>query len=82
MQEVASRYRRIITIEDGVTTGGLGSAVLEWLSDHQRQIEVVRMGLPDRFVEHGTPAELYHLVGIDKEAILRVLTHHSSSSHP
>ena len=82
MQEVASRYRRIITIEDGVTTGGLGSAVLEWLSDHQRQIEVVRMGLPDRFVEHGTPAELYHLVGIDKEAILRVLTHHSPSSHP
>lgn len=81
MQEVASRYRRIITIEDGVTTGGLGSAVLEWLSDHQCQIEVVRMGLPDRFVEHGTPAELYHLVGIDKEAILRVLTHHSSSSH-
>ena len=82
MQEVSSRYRRIITIEDGVTTGGLGSAVLEWLSDHQCQIEVVRMGLPDRFVEHGTPAELYHLVGIDKEAILRVLTHHSSSSHP
>ena len=82
MQEVASRYHRIITIEDGVTTGGLGSAVLEWLSDHQRQIEVVRMGLPDRFVEHGAPAELYHLVGIDKEAILRVLTHHSSSSHP
>ena len=74
LEEVARRYRRIVTIEDGVVTGGLGSAVLEWMAAHGYRPEVVRMGLPDKFVEHGTPAELYHIVGLDKEAIIKAIS--------
>ena len=73
LTEVAERYQRIVTIEDGTITGGLGSAVLEWMSAHGHKPEVVRLGLPDQFVEHGTPAELYRIVGIDKESIMEKL---------
>ncbi|MBO7119114.1 MAG: 1-deoxy-D-xylulose-5-phosphate synthase [Bacteroidaceae bacterium] len=65
----AGKCRRIVTIEDGVIRGGLGSAVLEYMADHNLHPEVVRLGLPDNFVEHGTPDELYHLVGLDAETI-------------
>lgn len=69
LTEVAQRFSRIVTIEDGVRTGGMGSAVLEWMSDHGYQPSIHRMGLPDAFVEHGTVAELRHIVGLDAEAI-------------
>ena len=65
----ASRCKRIITVEDGVRNGGLGSAVVEWLSDHGIATSVCRMGLPDAFVEHGTVAELRDIVGINKQHI-------------
>lgn len=65
----AGAFRRIVTVEDGVIRGGLGSAVLEYLADHDLHPQVVRLGLPDHFVEHGTPQELYHIVGLDAEAI-------------
>ncbi len=73
MQEVARRYDRIITVEDGARDGGFGSAVLEWLSDHGYSKQVIRLGIPDTFVEHGTPAELYRIVGLDKESIKQEL---------
>ena len=69
LTEVAARFRRIITIEDGVRTGGLGSAVLEWMSDHGASPRITRLGLPDRFVEHGSCAELHALCGIDVKGI-------------
>ena len=50
--------------------GGLGSAVLEFLSDHNCESCVKRLGLPDKFIEHGKPQELYHLCGIDEDGIL------------
>ena len=59
----------ISTIEDAQRTGGFGSAVLEWMSDNDKQVKVVRMGIPDRFIEHGTVAQLQHIAGIDVEAI-------------
>lgn len=65
----AGNFRRIVTVEDGVIRGGLGSAVVEYMADHNLHPEVVRLGLPDHFIEHGTPDELYHLVGLDAEAI-------------
>mgnify|MGYP002383416968 CR=1 FL=1 len=61
--------RRIITIEDGVRMGGMGSAVLEWMNDHDYQPKMTRMGLPDEFVEHGTVAQLREIVHLDKESI-------------
>ena len=74
LEEVARNFKRIVTVEDGVRTGGMGSAVMEWMNDHGYNIPVTRLGLPDRFVEHGTPKELYHLVGLDKENIKKAIT--------
>lgn len=69
LMDVAQRFTRIITIEDGVRNGGLGTAVTEWMNDNGFHPEIRRMGLPDDFVEHGTVQELKHIVGIDVEAI-------------
>ena len=73
LEEVGRKFKRIITIEDGVRNGGMGSAVMEWMNDHGYQPSITRMGLPDRFVEHGTVDELRHIVGIDKESIKKVI---------
>jgi 1-deoxy-D-xylulose-5-phosphate synthase len=73
LDEVGRRFRRIVTVEDGVRNGGLGSAVLEWMNDHGYHPEVIRLGLPDHFVEHGKVSELQQLVGIDKESIMKAI---------
>lgn len=73
LHEVGTTCLRIITVEDGVIRGGLGSAVLEYMADHNLHPDVIRLGLPDNFVEHGTPDELYHLVGLDAEAIKKAI---------
>lgn len=73
LNEVGTKFHRIVTVEDGVIQGGLGSAVIEYMADHDLHPQVVRLGLPDQFVEHGTPDELYHLVGLDAEAIKRAI---------
>lgn len=69
LQEVADNFKTIITVEDGVRSGGMGSAVLEWMSDHGFTPRIVRLGLPDKFVEHGTVDELRHICGISKDDI-------------
>jgi len=70
LKEVAERYQRIITVENGVRNGGLGSAVLEWMNDHGYHPDIIRLGMPDtEFVEHGTVEELHKIVGIDRESI-------------
>lgn len=69
LQEIGNRFKKIITIEDGVRNGGMGSAVLEWLNDHKFYPQMVRMGLPDSFVEHGSVAQLRQLVGLDADSI-------------
>lgn len=74
MEEVARNYEHIITVEDGARNGGFGSAVLEWLSDNDCTKHVTRLGIPDNFVEHGKPTELYHIVGLDKEGIMQAIT--------
>ena len=73
MKEVAEKYNHIITIEDGALNGGFGSAVLEWLADNGYGKRVTRLGIPDRFVEHGKPSELYRLVGMDTDAIIKAI---------
>ena len=70
---VGTHFQRIVTIEDGVRKGGLGSAVLEYMADHNLQPSITRLGLPDDFVEHGTPEELYHIVGLDVESIKKAI---------
>ncbi len=74
LDEVGRRFSRIVTVENGVRNGGLGSAVMEWMNDHGYHPHVTRLGLPDdRFVEHGTVSELQHIVGIDKESIVKAI---------
>ncbi len=72
--EAAGKCRSIVTVEDGVRMGGFGSAVEEWLEDRGYKTKVVRLGLPDEFVEQGTVSELRHIVGLDAEAITRAIT--------
>ena len=69
LADIAAKFGRIITIEDGQRAGGFGSAVLEWMADNADGVKVERMGLPDRFVEHGSVQQLRHIAGIDREAI-------------
>ena len=69
LHEIAKKFRQIITIEDGILQGGFGSAVLEFMSDHNYSIQVKRLGIPDSFIEHGTPDELYSMLGLDIESI-------------
>lgn len=66
---VASAFDNIITVEDGVREGGFGSAVTEWLADNHYHANVIRLGLPNKFIEHGTVAQLQHIAEIDTEAI-------------
>lgn len=69
LDKVGRTFRRVVTVEDGVRAGGMGSAVLEYFADHDCDVHVERLGLPDQFVEHGDLASLHHLVGIDAEGI-------------
>ena len=69
LHEIVKKFKQIVTIEDGVIQGGFGSAVLEFFSDNGYNIQVKRLGIPDAFVEHGTPEELYNMLGLDGEGI-------------
>lgn len=71
LHEVGKNFTRIITIEDGILKGGMGSAILEFMADNGYTPHVSRIGIPDGFVEHGTVKELYHLCGMDEEGIMK-----------
>lgn len=73
LESVSQRFSRIVTVEDGQLAGGFGSAVLEWLSDNGKTTRVRRIGLPDRFIEHGTVSELRHIAGTDIESIKQAI---------
>jgi 1-deoxy-D-xylulose-5-phosphate synthase len=73
LHEVFSKFNKVITIEDGTVVGGFGSAVLEFMNNHNYKADVKIMGIPDRLVEHGTPKELYNEIGIDANHIAQAL---------
>lgn len=73
LTEIGKTYSRIITVEDGVIKGGMGSAVLEFMADHGYTPQITRIGVPDKFIEHGTIPELHHLCGMDEDGILKVI---------
>ena len=73
LDEVFKNYKSIVTVEDGSLKGGFGSAVLEYMADSGYSLPVKRIGIPDNFVEHGTPAELYHMLGMDSQGIAETL---------
>ena len=73
LDEVGRKFKRVITVENGVRNGGMGSAVTEWMSDHGYEPHIKRLGLPDRFVQHGKVSELQAIVGIDKDGIIKAI---------
>jgi 1-deoxy-D-xylulose-5-phosphate synthase len=73
LHEVGRRFKRVITVENGVRTGGLGSAVAEFMTEHGYTPRITRLGLPDEFVTHGTVDELYRICGLDASSIAREL---------
>jgi len=69
LDEIASKFTKIVTLEENNLTGGFGSAVAEYLIDNDYKNDVLRIGLPDRFIDHGTQAELHKILEIDPEGI-------------
>lgn len=69
LDEISNRFDKLITIEDGVKEGGIGSIITDYMNDHKRHLQITRIGTPDNFVEHGTVDQLYHLCGMDEEGI-------------
>ncbi len=73
LHEAGRHFQRIVTVEDGVLKGGMGSAILEFMADEGYHPQIKRIGLPDSFVPHGSKEELYHLCGMDEEGISHIL---------
>jgi len=69
LRDVFSRFNKVITVEDASVVGGLGSAVIEYMNDNNHRARVVRLGIPDRFIDHGTQPELFRECGFDAEGI-------------
>ena len=71
LHEVFSKFKKVITVEDGCIMGGMGSAVLEFMADNNYSAQVVRLGIPDEFIEHGEQSELYQECGFSPEEIAK-----------
>ena len=74
LREVASKYSRIITVENGTILGGLGSVVMEWMADNGYSPRIKRIGIPDQFIAQGSVNELHKLCGMDVDSIAAMLT--------
>ncbi len=73
LHEVGKSFKAVITIEDGTIVGGFGSAVLEFMSENGYSINIKRLGVPDQFIDHGTPQELHRECGFDVEGIIKTV---------
>jgi 1-deoxy-D-xylulose-5-phosphate synthase len=71
IKEISVKYSKIITVEDEAIQGGFGSAVIEFLNDNNLNSKVIRLGIPDKFIEHGTQNELYKICGFDEDSIIK-----------
>lgn len=69
LEYIGKNFKKVITIEDGILAGGAGSAVMEFMSDHGYDTKIIRMGLEDHFVQHGSVNELYKICGLDEDSI-------------
>jgi 1-deoxy-D-xylulose-5-phosphate synthase len=74
LHEVFSKFKKVITVEDGCLMGGFGSAVLEFMVDQKYQAEVVRLGIPDEYIHHGTQEELWADCGFDTQSIIKTIS--------
>lgn len=79
LESILARFQQVVTVEDNVVTGGLGSAVAEYVASHQGGVSLHILGIPDRFIEHGSPEELYRDLALDATGIasaIRTILHH------
>ena len=81
LHEIFSKFKKIITIEDGCIMGGFGSAIIEFMVDQKYQSEVVRLGIPDEYIHHGTQEELWDECGFDVTAIIKTIQKLVGISH-
>ena len=81
LHEIFSKFKKIITIEDGCIMGGFGSAIIEFMADQKYQSEVVRLGIPDEYIHHGTQEELWDECGFDVAAIIKTIEKLVSIAH-
>jgi 1-deoxy-D-xylulose-5-phosphate synthase len=82
LHDIAARFDKIVTVEDGTVVGGFGSAVLEFMNQHGYKPDVRMLGIPDRYVEHGKPEELHRECGYDAAAIAATLREIALSNTP
>ena len=73
LHQVFQNFKKVITVEDGAIIGGMGSAVLEFMADHDYSAQVKRLGIPDQFAGQGSPEELYRVLGYDAEGIIKAV---------
>ena len=73
LHQIFKKYSKVITVEDGCIQGGFGSAVIEFMADHNYQAKIKRLGIPDKYVEHGTQAELWRECEYDVQAIVETV---------
>ncbi|MFI5211845.1 MAG: transketolase C-terminal domain-containing protein, partial [Ignavibacteria bacterium] len=74
LKDVFSRHKKVLTLEDNVITGGFGSAVLEFMNQQKiHDVDVIVHGLPDKFVEHGTPDELFADLKMDVKGVSSII---------
>jgi 1-deoxy-D-xylulose-5-phosphate synthase len=74
LHAIFSRYKTLITVEDGCIQGGFGSAILEFMADNQYSAHIIRLGIPDVFIEHGEQQELYHECQFSTQHIIKTIT--------
>ena len=82
LHEVFTKFKKVITVEDGCIMGGFGSAVIEFMADQKYQAEVVRLGVPDKYIHHGTQKELWSDCGYDADGIIDTVIKTLSLSVP
>ena len=73
LHEVFAKFDKVITVEDGCLMGGFGSAIVEFMVDQKYSAEMVRLGIPDEFIHHGTQEELWAQCGYDKDGIVKII---------
>ncbi len=73
LHDIASKFKKVITVENGTIKGGLGSAVLEFFADNNYLLSVTRLGLPDEFIQHGSNDELFKMLRLDEQGIAQSL---------
>jgi len=73
LHEVFTKFKKVITVEDGCLMGGFGSAVVEFMADQGYSSQIIRLGIPDEYIHHGTQEELWADCGFDKNAIIQTV---------